>query len=287
MKILVTGGSGFIGSHIVDKLMEAGHKVCIYDNKAPYQKNICFIKGNIEEFNKFLRSISGIEILFHIAAFSNIDLVKDNALTTIRSNILGTANVLEAARQKKLKRVILASSVYVYGDRGHIYTTAKITSERLCRDYYTLFKLPYTILRFGTAYGPRSRGVDAISIFVQRALGGESLVINGKGDQRRHFIYVEDIARGCLEVLKDKYKNKTYDLKSKESITIKDLAIMVNRLCGNNKPIEFRKSRYDDFKGEANNEEGRLKLVGNMLLKEIGIEEGIKRYLVWYRRKKQ
>lgn len=281
MKILVTGGSGFIGSHIVDKLIEAGHAVTVFDIKPPHRKDVRFIRGNIEDFNATLKVVKGQKMVFHIAAFSNIDLVKDNPLTTVRSNILGTVNILEAARRNKVKRVILASSVYVYGNRGHLYTTAKLASEMLCKDYFTLYKLPYTILRFGTAYGPRSRDADVISIFVRRAILGKPLLIKGGGGQKRNFIFVEDIAVGCAEALRNIYENEIYDLKAKKAVSVKELAMMVNRLCGRKSRIVLGRSRYDDFQGSVEKNPAMISVAQNILLRDTGLAEGIRKYVYW------
>ena len=168
MNILVTGGSGFIGSHVVDKLVEAGHEVRVLDIKKPYQANIEFLEGDITSREDVKKSLVDIDAVYHIAAFSNIDLVKDHPLATIEQNIMGTAYLLEECRLQKVKRFIFASSVYAYEERGHLYTTCKIASELLCKNYNTLYSLPYTILRYGTAYGPRSRRADVISLFVSR-----------------------------------------------------------------------------------------------------------------------
>ncbi|MBU1037384.1 NAD-dependent epimerase/dehydratase family protein [Patescibacteria group bacterium] len=281
MKVLVTGGSGFIGSHIVGKLVEKGHKVTVYDIKPPLRKDVRFIRGEIRDPRAVLRAAKGQKIIFHIAAFSNIDLVKDDPLITIECNIQGTANVLEAARRNGVQRVIFASSVYVYGDRGHLYTTAKVASEMLCKDYYTLYGLPYTILRFGTAYGPRSRQADVISIFVRRAMADQPLVINGTGKQKRNFIYVEDIAKGCVKALASKYVNAVYDLKSRKSISIVKLAVLINKLYKNDKPIKFNRSRYDDHQGTAEKKSATILVAKNILQRDTALAEGIRKYMNW------
>lgn len=141
-----------------------------------------------------------VEFVFHIAAFSNINKVVEKPLKVIDLNIMSTAKILEAARSSGVGRVIYASSYFVDSGRGHLYTTTKASSEMLCTDYYTLYKLPFTILRYGTAYGPRSRGEDVISIFVKKALSDQPLTIHGDGNQSRNFIYIEDLAEGKREM---------------------------------------------------------------------------------------
>ena len=170
MKILVTGGSGFIGSHVVDKLMDQGHSVVVFDLKPPHRDDVGFVKGDLLSESDINKAMEDIEAVFHFAAFSNIDLVKDNPLDTVKFNILGTANLLEACRKKEIYRFILASSVFVFDERGHLYTATKYGAELICRSYHTLYGIPYTIIRCGSVYGPRSRNADVISLFILRYL---------------------------------------------------------------------------------------------------------------------
>lgn len=170
MRILVTGGSGFIGSHIVDKLIDSGHSIRVLDIKSPHRNDVEFIKGGITSKTDITKAVDNVEVIYHIATFSNINLVKESPVMTIESNIMGTAYLLDEARKRNIRRFLFASSVYVHDEKGHLYTTSKLASEMLCKNYYTLYSLPYTILRYGTAYGRRSRAADVISIFVERAL---------------------------------------------------------------------------------------------------------------------
>ena len=281
MNILVTGGSGFIGSHVVDKLIEAGYKVRILDIKKPPQENVEFWEGNITSREDIKRSLFDIDIVYHIAAFSNIDLVKANPLTTIEHNILGTAYLLEECRERGIRRFILASSVYVYEERGHLYTTSKIAAELLCKNYYALYSLPYTILRYGTAYGPRSREADAVSLFVMRALRGESLVIHGSGEQKRHFTYVEDLALGSVAALSPVAENRTYTLASREPVSINELAQIVRRMFNEQIDIEHDSSREDDYQEKMSD---LATTIGELDWEpKVNLEEGIRRYIEWYK----
>lgn len=282
MNILVTGGSGFIGSHVVDKLIEAGYKVRVLDLKElSHRADIDFLRGDITSRKDLKRSLIDIDIVYHIAAFSNIDLVKANPLITIEQNILGTAYLLEECRGKGIRRFIFASSVYVYEEGGHLYTTSKIASELLCKNYSTLYSLPYTILRYGTAYGPRSRGADAISLFVGRALSGRSLVIHGSGEQKRHFTYVEDLALGSVAALNPIAENKTYTLASRESVSIKQLAQIVRRLFNNEVAIEYDSAREDDYQEKLQDLDKAERELG--WEPKVDLEEGIRGYIEWYR----
>ena len=281
MTILVTGGSGFIGSHVVDKLIEAGHKVRVLDIKKPeYRADVEFVEGDVTSEKDIKKSLVGVDIVYHIAAFSDINLVRDNPLLTIKYNIMGTAYLLEECRKRPVSRFILASSYYVPGRRGHLYTTAKLASERLCRDYHTLYSLPYTILRYGTAYGPRSRQDDVVSAFVARALQGENLLIYGSGEQKRNFIYGEDLVWGNVASLKSVAENRTYILATERAVSIKELAETVSRIFGGKIGIEHYSARKDDYRGGAVSAVKAKRELG--WEPKVDFEEGLRRYIAWY-----
>ena len=281
MNILVTGGSGFIGSHVVDKLMAAGHFVRVLDVKPLHREYVGFYKGSIVSEEDVKKSIQDMEIVYHFGGFSNINLVKGNPLEAIRLNIMGTAYMLEACRIHNIKRFLFASSVYVHDEKGHLYTTGKLASELLCKNYQTLYSLPYTILRIGTVYGPRSRNVDVISIFVQRALRNESLTIHGSGNQKRNFIYVEDLAEACVMALDKKASNETFVFAGSESTSIKELAFLVRDIVGNDIEINFsyRYERDDDYPGTI---DGIGKMTAILGWKQsTSLTQGIKKYIQW------
>jgi len=286
MNVLVTGGSGFIGSHIVDSLMESGYAVRVLDIKPPFRKDVVFFKGSILSLNDIKKSLKDIDVVYHIGGFSNIDLVKDNPLATIRLNVLGTSNLLEISREKKIKRFIFASSVYVHDLKGHLYTTSKMASEFLCKNYQTLYGLPYTILRYGTVYGPRSRDADVISIFVRKALDSGEIAIYGSGRQRRNFIFAKDAAEGSVKAIAGIAENKTYCIAYPRSFTINSLARTVKKVVNSKVKIQRCPNilREDDYLGEI----GNLKKTFTELKwqPEHSLEAGIKNYLKWYRENK-
>lgn len=287
MKILVTGGSGFIGSHIVDSLILQGHSVRILDIKDPYQENgIDFVKGDFLSDN-LEKYVKGMDVIYHIGAFSNIDMVKSNPLKTIEFNILGTAKLLEAARKNNIKRFIFASSIYVNDNKGHLYTTSKVASEMLCRDYFTLYGLPYTILRFGTVYGPRSRMADVVSRFVDSGLKDKIIKIYGDGNQKRNFIYVEDVAEASVCALSKNAINKIYLVADKKQTSISDLAEIVKRKLGGKIRILKIKSlaRKDDYCGKMNKSSEQNIFSSLNIKQKYNLEKGVEEFINWYLKK--
>ncbi len=279
MAVLVTGGSGFIGSHVVDKLMDSGTHVIVFDVIKPHRSDVEFIKGNITSFDELNAAMKDIDYVYHIAALSNINKVAQEPLKAIDLNILSTGKVLEAACKSNVKRVIFASTYFINGMKGHLYTTCKAASEMICKDYFTLYGLPFTILRYGTAYGPRSRGEDVISLFIQKAFANQPLEIHGSGAQSRNFIYVEDLAWGNVAALSPVAKNKIYILQGSCAITIRDIANLINRLFDGKLDIRFGPNRTDDNGGENILDNSYKELNWEP---QIDIEEGIKKYIKWY-----
>lgn len=247
--ILVTGGSGFIGSHVVDSLIKRNYKVTILDLVKPKRKDIKFIKGDLLNYNLINEAVKKNNLIFHLAAVSDINKVKTIPLKTISTNIIGTTNLLEASRKVNIKKFIFASTYYSSSNAGNLYTTSKKASELIIKNYNLLYGLNYTILRYPTAYGPRNREVDAVSIFVKKALKNLTLVIQGNGQQKRNYLYAEDLAEGSMVALKKKLKNKTITLASNQNIKMIHLAKKIIKLTKSKSKIKYsrKRKRIDDF----------------------------------------
>lgn len=306
MRVLVTGGSGFIGSHVVDKLVDQGIRVRIYDLIYPEfledytperRAMVDYYQGSLLEAEKIRFAASTVSAIFHLAAVADVNDVFKDPRYAFDINVQGTFNILEAARQSQtVKRVIMASTVWMYqetpqGDGiltedapmalpSHYYTATKFAGEANCVSYAALYNVPYTILRFGVPYGPRARGAIVSAIFTRKALNGEPLTIAGDGSQFRKFVYVEDLARGCVLALKDVAKNKIYNLEGEEKVSIKNIAETVKEIIGNVE-IVYTEGRKGDFSGkEISNEKAK---------KELGWEpkttfkQGMKKYIDWYK----
>ncbi len=297
MNIAVIGGSGFIGSHIVDKLLEHGHEVTVFDIMKPHRDDVRHVYIDVTNLSKTCVALAGgYDIAYMLAAMADVNDVYKNPVEACQVNILGVANVLEAARRSGILRIILASTVWVYemaegGERNeqtlfspskvtHVYTASKVAAELYCHACQKLYGQNFTILRYGIPYGPRARRGTVIATFVQRALKGEPLIIFGDGSQYRNFIYVEDLAEGNVAALKDVAVNQTYNLEGKRPVTIKEIAETVRNLVGD-VVIDYKEARPGDYSGAIVSTEKAKKELG--WEPKVDFEEGLRRYIEWYR----
>lgn len=298
MKSVVTGGSGFIGSHVVDKLIDAGHKVIVLDHRVkPHRNDVEFRDVDIVNYSSVLEATMGCDYIFHLAAMSNVNDVFENPVYAVEVNVTGTINVLEAARKNNCKRVFFASTVWVYTGckgtyvneetpffmpgAGHIYSSSKITCEFFICDYQKLYGVPFTILRYGIPYGPRMRKELVIPIFLRKAFNGEPLTITGDGSQYRNFIYVEDLADAHVLALKKDAENQILNLEGMRRITIKEIAETIRKLARNNVRIEYLPARPGDYEGKEASNDKIKRLLG--WEPKVDFEEGMRKTIDWYK----
>jgi UDP-glucose 4-epimerase len=304
MRVVVTGGCGFIGSHVVDHLGRAGHEVRVADvltqrpdgaaGSAEYRRVDVLDLPSLEEV------VAGCDAVFHLAAVTNVDRVAEDPLGAVRLNVDGTACVLEAARRVGCGRVLLASSVWVYGAAhsdglavefteeapidlpraGHVYVSTKLAAELLAHSYLEMYGQHFTILRYGIPYGPRMRDELVVAKFVQAALDGRPITIAGSGNQQRNYVYVEDLADAHVRALAPAAEDRTLALEGDTAVSVQEVADTVRDLLGP-VPVEHVPARAADYRGRA---------VSNTLAKELlgwspgtPFAEGVRRYLDWYR----
>lgn len=295
MKVLVTGGSGFIGSHVVDKLKDKGVDVRIYDGiLSNYRKDVEFYQGSILDMTSLGFALCGVDAIYHLAAIADVKDVYNDPYYSESINVRGTINVLEAARKAGIKRIVYGSTTWVYSEAEgvnvdettplhaptHLYTATKLTGEYYCKSYSKLYGMDVTIMRYGIPYGPRARDGAVVPIFVKKALNGEPLTIAGDGSQFRKFVYVEDLAEGNALALKPIAKNKIYNLDGREKVTIKQIAETIKKVIGDVK-IEFTPVRPGDFSGkEVSSELAKKELSWEP---KVSFEEGVRRYVKWYK----
>jgi len=296
MRVAVTGGCGFIGSHVVDKLMDHNIDVRVLDTAGtPHRDDVEHVRVDILDQQALDEATRGMDVIYHLAAVADVNNVARDPTGSVALNILGTANVLEAARRNELRRVILASTVWVYGAAreervdetscfdaaltGHVYTTTKIAAEMLCHDYQTLYGLPFTVLRYGIPYGPRMRPSLVIPIFMRKALAGEPLTVAGDGSQNRKFVYVEDLAEAHVLALAPEAENQTYNIDGSEEVTILRIAETVTQLLGG-KGIAFVPSRAGDYGGKQVSSAKAAREIG--WTPHVDFDTGMRRTVDWF-----
>ena len=270
MRILITGGAGFIGSHLCERLLKEGHQVDVIDdlstgclqNLSNCMKNEAFNFVNDSVLNEKMMYtlVDKVDLVFHLAAAVGVKLIVEEPVRTIETNIRGTEVVLEVAK-KFGKRVVLASTSEVYGKNGNVpfreeddcllgsttfsrwsYACSKAIDEFLGLAYHRQFGLPVLIVRFFNTVGERQTGQYGMVIprFVKAALIGEPLMVYGTGRQTRCFSYVQDVLNGLLALSKDSNAyGDVFNIGSTEEVTIEDLAIMIKSMTGSASEIKY------------------------------------------------
>lgn len=295
MIALVTGGAGFIGSHLVDRLLAQDTDVRIFDIVEPrWRSDVEYSCGSILDVEGLTRAMQGVDVVFHLAAVANVNEIYQRPDFAETVNTRGTLNVLEASRRSRVRKIVYASTVWVYdGCEGevvdeetllhpprHLYTATKVAAEGYCHAYQRLYGVTSTILRYGVPYGPRSREGTVVTNFVERALRRQPIVIAGAGDQWRRFVYVEDLAEANVLALSSVSDNRVYNLDGRERVTIRRVADTVRRIIGD-VHVQHTDARPGDFSGkEASSERAKRELGWEP---HIGFDEGIRRYIDWYR----
>ena len=251
MRILITGGAGFIGSHLADALVNKGHEVTILDNLSTGTKKFIspqaeFIQMDIRD-DKILSIFHThhFDVIYHEAAQTMVPLSIEKPKFDAEENIIGLLSVLEAARKTNVSKIIFSSSAAIYGDNLHLplketekpeptsfYGLTKYTTESYLALYHKLFGLNYTVLRYSNVYGPRqgANGEGGVIYLFARALGNkEKITILGNGKQTRDFIYVHDIVSANIAAL-DKGNEEAFNISTETELSIKDLALQMIQL---------------------------------------------------------
>jgi UDP-glucose 4-epimerase len=263
MKSLVTGGAGFIGSHIVDRLIDLGHNVTVLDTETAethdqfyYNNKAQYYKYDIADYELTKDLYSGIDYVFHCAAESRIQPTILNPLKTVKTNVLGTATVLQCSREAGVKKVIYSSTSSGYGlknepplsenmpdDCLNPYSVSKVSGEKLCSMYTKLFGLKTVIFRYFNVYGPREplKGPYApvVGLFLRQHAAGESLTIVPDGTQRRDFTHVSDVVDANMLAMTSDHENygEVFNVGTGRNHSVLELAEMISN---NIKMIEPR-----------------------------------------------
>ncbi|MGV6995990.1 NAD-dependent epimerase/dehydratase family protein [Desulfovibrio sp. QI0430] len=241
MNITVFGGSGFLGSHICDKLSEAGHAVTIVDlHPSPFLRpDQTMLAGNILDEETVNRAVAGADMVFNYAGIADIGEANNRPVDTARINVLGNVMVLEACRKAGVKRYVFASSLYVYGKSGGFYRCSKQACELYIENYQAMHDLPYTILRYGSLYGPRSDRRNAINRFVYEALANGAITYYGAPTALREYVHVDDASAATLAVLDPEFENQNIIISGNQPMRVSDLFKMIGEMLGKELTINY------------------------------------------------
>jgi len=298
MRIAVTGGAGFIGSHVVDRLASDGHTIVVIDTRRPHRSDVEHHDVDILDDAGLLRATEGCDVVFHLAAVSDVNEAVADPVRTTELNVLGTTKVWEAARRNGVRRVVLASTVWVYGTAtgsgvatedapfdlsraDHVYTSSKLSSELVAHNYYSLYGQEFTILRYGIPFGPRMRGALVIPRFVGMALRDETITIDGDGSQFRNYIYVDDLVEAHALVLADGAANQVFNLEGPEPVSVRHLVDCISEATGRPVSTVSRPARTGDYAGRTVSSQKARDDLG--WVPAISFDEGLRRYVDWYR----
>ena len=224
-KAVVFGGSGFVGSHVADKLSDAGYQVIIYDKiESQWLRNDQdLVIGNLQDVDKIKQTIEAADVVYNFAALADLNEALKQPIETVNVNILGNLKIMEACLSHNVKRFIYASTVYVHSREGGFYRCSKQASEAYVEEYQRVYGLDYTILRYGSLYGPRANQSNGIYRIIQSALKNNMLIYEGSADSMREYIHVDDAAHASVEVLNDEFINESIVLTGQEPMLVKDM----------------------------------------------------------------
>ena len=296
MQVAVIGGGGFIGSHVVDHLVLAGHQVHVIDPVPRWRNHAArYFELDLFDAGGLAAALAGCAAVFHLAGASDVNDVAADPVAAVRLNVEGTARVLEAARQQRCDRVLLASTVWVYGAAagdgerneeaavdlsraGHVYVATKLAAELLVHSYREMYGQHFTILRYGIPYGPRMRDVLVVARFVRAALAGSPITIAGTGEQQRSYVFVGDIAQAHVRALSPAAEDQVLALEGGTAVSVREIADTVRELI-RPVPVEHMPARTADYQGVP---------VSNRRAKEVldwspetSFVVGVRRYLDW------
>ena len=224
-KVLVVGGSGFLGSHVADELTEKGYEVTIFDQKKStwINDNQKFIESDLLDREHVIKSLEGFNFVIHFAGIADIGESKEKPLETIETNIIGTANLLEGCRKNKIEKFIFASSVYVFSKYGSFYGKSKQACELLIEEYQNEFDLDYIHVRYGSLYGPRAQEWNGLKKYISEIIKNKQIDFSGNGEEKREYIHVKDAAIMTASLLESDEKNIAVNITGHQVVSTLDL----------------------------------------------------------------
>ena len=306
-KVLVTGGAGFIGSHLVEVLLRQGAIVSVIDDFDDFYQGkegnisvslanpkFLLVRGTILDYDTLSRAIDGSSVVFHLAAQAGVRYCLKNPLKANEVNVTGTVNVLEACRKQRVQKVIVASSSSVYGnpikvpisevhplDPTNPYGASKLAAEKYCMSYFMSYGLPVTALRYFSVYGPRGRPDQVLYSMAERASKGLPPEIFGDGRQSRDFTYVSDIVSGTvMAALRDDSVGKVFNLGFGREFSILDAANRISNFFDLRTGPAFRVAYKGDFTRTLCDNRRAERELG--WVPQVGFAAGLQKFLEWF-----
>ncbi len=306
-RYLVTGGAGFIGSHLVEALVEKGQDVTVLDNLStgyrhnlePWMDRIEFIEGDLTDRQAVERALEGVEFVFHQAALASVPRSVEAPLDTNAACVTGTVQLLDAARRAGVKRLVYAASSSAYGDQPFSskrevdvpsplspYAAAKLAGEAYCQAFYHTYGFETVCIRYFNVFGPRqdpnSPYSAVIPLFITAMLEGRKPIVYGTGLQSRDFTFVANVVHGNLLAMEaDNVAGRVLNVANGQSTTLLELIAVLNRLLGTDVEPEFAPPRPGDVMESMADITLARKLLGYE--PQVGFEEGLERSIAYYR----
>ena len=228
------GGAGFIGSHTADELSRRGYSVTVIDRKAsPWvKKEQKMVVGDMMDISLLRETIRGAKYVYHFGGLADIEEAKKRPLDAVQQNVVGTMKILSTAAEENIERLIYASTIYVYGPYGSFYRATKQAAEILIETCYEEYSLDYSILRYGSLYGPRSQSWNGLRGYVSEIIRTGGINYHGNGKERREYIHVQDAARLSVDILDDVHKNQVVTVTGQQILSSKELIEMIVEISG-------------------------------------------------------
>ena len=250
MRAIVFGGSGFLGSHVADTLSDAGYQVRIFDlGDSPYRRpDQEMVIGDVMDPDRVLESVDGCSYVYNFAGIADLDDASTKPVETARLNVEGNINILEACRLKGVSRFVYASTIYVYSNKGGFYRCSKQASELYIEEFSNRFGLTYTILRYGTLYGPRADERNSVYRYLSQALECGRLEVSGTGKELREYIHVKDAAKLSVSILDEKFKNRHLIITGHHPVEFGQLLEIIKEILGQEVVISYRPVEGSDVR---------------------------------------
>lgn len=274
--VLVIGGSGFIGSHLVDELISKKYKVSVLDIKKSkyHNKNAKFIKCSIQNYTYLSKIIKKNKIIYHLAGISDLNKAYSDALGTAQLNFFTTIKILNYCVLYNVEKFIFSSSIYVNSTFGGFYKASKVACESYIQEFSKIHKLDYRILRYGSIYGSRADISNGIYSILHNGKIQNKLVYKGSNKSVRRYIHVKDVAKISVRLLANKYKNKFINITGDYDIKIDDLLKMISNIT-KIKKIEYSEDKYLGHYVKSPFNIKKIKAINLKQKNKIKIKEGL------------